>query len=114
MLELETVPNRFGLSGATPSYRSRTSGPLRIDWDVSSRSSSKLEVDRKLQLPTSTGLNRAGERLERRQQQTVHTVHLCHVRSIQDVERFQHEVELAVRLDPEVLQETDVERRGRG
>src|SRR5438132_10853394 len=35
-------------------------------------------------------------------------------RSIQHVERLDHQVELAVRFDVEELEDADVERRGRG
>src|SRR5262249_62404210 len=73
----------------------------------------ELEIERELDLTGHGRLDRAAECRARREQRPVHGVDLGHVRAIQKVEGFDNHVELAVRLDVEVLEKSQIERRSR-
>ena len=71
----------------------------------------ELEVDRKLELPGRPCVDRLAEGWDWCQKWAVDGIQFSHVRSVEQVEGLDHEIELPVRLDAEVLEDAKIERR---
>ena len=72
----------------------------------------ELEIERELDLAGDARLDWPAKCGPGCEQRSVHGVDLRDVRPIQEIEGFYHQVELAVRLDVEVLENSDVEACG--